>query len=285
MSTGHLAIIGCGDIGTRVGLQLEACGWHVSALRRRAELLPRVFERFSGDYTCAHDLEPLAAKCPTHVLFTPLPLGRDVSGYERGFAGGVDAMVGAGLLKGASFGIMVSSTRVYAESMGGWVDETSPLTDEDAAGQAIIQAENLWREALVSSTVARASGLYGELPGMLLSRVASGQASHQPERISNRIHRDDVAAALVFLLRATMNAPPPPILLLSDNSPTPIGQVEAWLAQQLGVSLAHNGAGSPVPRGNRRCDNRRLRSLGFELRYPSYKEGYQAMLSERTSIG
>lgn len=282
MSIGHLAIIGCGDIGTRVGLDLEKQGWRISAMRRRVEQLPSSFEGFAGDYTRVTDLLPLVAQRPTHLLFTPLPMGRDAAGYELGFMGGVSAMIEAGLADEVSFGVMVSSTRVYAESAGGWVDEASPLTTEDAAAQAIIRAENRWREALAHKTVARASGLYGELPGMLLSRVASGLASQDSDRISNRIHRDDVAAALVFLLRDSFCESLPATLLLSDSTPTPIGEVEAWLAQQLGVSLAYSNTATAAFRGNRRCNNQLLKDLGFNLRYPSYREGYAAMLSQRS---
>jgi nucleoside-diphosphate-sugar epimerase len=208
-------------------------------------------------------------------------MGRDASGYERGFCGGVTAMAASSLLKQVSYGVMVSSTRVYAESSGGWVDETSPLTEEDPLASAIIRAETLWHEGLAQATVARASGLYGELPAMLLSRVAAGRASADPSRCSNRIHRDDVAAALVFLLQHSLTAPPPPIVLLSDSHPTPMGEVEAWLAQALGVTLSSDNSASPGGRGNRRCNNQLLRGLGFELRYPSYQEGYRVMLAQR----
>lgn len=281
VSKGHLAIIGCGDIGTRVGRQLVHEGWRVSALRRSAGKLPSEFDGFAGDYSRCDDLAPLVAQRPTHLLFTPLPMGRDVSGYERGFCGGVTAMAESGLLKQVSYGVMVSSTRVYAESSGGWVDETSPLTEEDALASAIIRAETCWHEGLAQATVARASGLYGELPGMLLSRVAAGHASADPTRFSNRIHRDDVAAALVFLLHQSLSAPPPPIVLLSDSHPTPMGEVEAWLAQALGVTLSSDNSPSSGSRGNRRCNNQLLRGLGFELQYPSYRDGYQTMLAHR----
>jgi len=281
VNSGHLAIVGCGDIGTRVGKQLMGAGWRVSAIRRSAHQLPTEFDCFAGDYTNVADLIPLVAQGPTHLLFTPLPMGRDVSGYERGFLGGVSAMADAGLLKQVSYGVMVSSTRVYAESAGGWVDETSPLTHEDASARAIIRAEHLWHTSLSCATAARASGLYGELPGMLLSRVAAGRASPDPTRFSNRIHRDDVASALVFLLTQSLSVPPPPTVVLTDNEPTPMGNVESWLADTLGVNLAPDHSLRSGARGNRRCSNRLLRSLGFTLRYPSYQDGYRAMLSQR----
>ncbi len=59
MSNGHLAIIGCGDIGTRVGRQLVHEGWRVSALRRSAGKLPSEFDGFAGDYSRCDDLAPL----------------------------------------------------------------------------------------------------------------------------------------------------------------------------------------------------------------------------------
>lgn len=283
MSTRHLAIIGCGDIGSRVGRLLIDEGWRVSALRRSVGKLPKEFDGFAGDYCCPEDLAPLAAQRPTHLLFTPLPMARDVSGYKQGFCGGVTAMAKAGLLEQVFYGVMVSSTRVYAESSGGWVDETSPLTEEDPLASAIIRAETLWCEGLSQATVARASGLYGELPGMLLSRVAAGHASADPTRFSNRIHRDDVAAAIVFLFLRSLSLPPPPTVVLTDNQPTLVGDVEAWLAQALGVALSRDNppSSSPGMRGNRRCNNQLLRSLGFELRYPNYQDGYRVMLAQR----
>jgi hypothetical protein len=60
-----------------------------------------------------------------------------------------------------------------------------------------------------------------------------------------------------------------------------MGEVEAWLAQALGVTLSFDNSASPVGRGNRRCSNQLLRGLGFELRYPSYQEGYRVMLAQR----
>ena len=282
MKQEHLAIIGCGDIGTRVGLGLVDKGWKISALRRNPEKLPDSFTRFSGDYTRAESLGLIAELQPSHVLFTPLPAGRDTAGYERGFLGGVNALIESGLLRSSRYNIMVSSTRVYAEVDGGHVNEESPLTSVDPAAAAIINAERRFSETGHARTCVRASGIYGDLPGMLLARVQSGVASSDPSRISNRIHRDDLAGVLEFLFLEDVAAKPlPGYLVASDSEPTPIGEVEAWLAERLGVRLERPVMGVGSTRGNRQCNNQCLRSLGYVFKYPSFKEGYRSMLESQ----
>jgi len=284
----HLAIVGCGDIGTRVGLKLHAQGWSISALRRTVTALPPEFQGYAVDYTDPNALASLAYLCPDYLLFTPLPQGRDTLGYERGFRDPLAVLGTIGWLQSNVGAVMVSSTRVFAERDGGWVTETSPLTTDDAAAVAIQEGEDIVLSAPCTSTVLRASGLYGELPGMLVERVRRGAFSQDPDRISNRIHRVDLASiAATVLLNMAAGVATPPIMIASDDAPSPIGEVEGWLAETMGlggaaVPIKNPGPASPVPgaaqRGNRRCDNRLLHEQGFRLQYPSYKDGYQAML-------
>ncbi len=291
MSGPHLAIVGCGDIGARVGLKLHAQGWSISALRRNTAALPPEFQGYGIDYTDPNALASVSYLCPDYVLFTPLPQGRDVLGYQRGFRDPLAVLSTLGWLSSNVGVVMISSTRVFAERDGGWVTETSPLTTDDAAGLAIVQGEDILGSAPCHSTVLRASGLYGELPGMLVERVRRGAFSQDPDRISNRIHRDDLASIAAGVLSTMASgAATPPVMIASDDAPSPIGDVERWLAEHMGLTAdgapeQHResllSAKTPVTaqRGNRRCDNRLLRNMGFELSYPSYREGYTAMLA------
>lgn len=294
MSGPHLVIVGCGDIGARVGLKLHTQGWSISALRRSTSALPSQFQGYAIDYTDPNALASLAYLCPDYVLFTPLPQGRDTAGYQRGFRDPLAVLGTIGWLQSNVGVVMVSSTRVFAERDGGWVTETSPLTTEDAAAVAIQQGEDIALSAPCHSTILRASGLYGELPGMLVERVRSGAFSSDPDRISNRIHREDLAAiAAEVLSKMAAGITTPPILIASDNEPSPIGEVERWLAEHLGMgeALLHTKSLEPQvsvtglvtpQRGNRRCNNRLLHEMGLQLQYPSYREGYRAMLGEFT---
>ena len=94
----HLLILGCGDIGTRVGLSILQHGWRVSAVRRRPQLLPDDFDRIALDLTEAERFSELDQVSPDYVLVTPTPPSYDPVGYQSGFVGVAQALAGQGLL-------------------------------------------------------------------------------------------------------------------------------------------------------------------------------------------
>lgn len=274
----HLLIVGCGDIGVRVGSSLQSQGWKISGMRRRADQLPKTFSAIPGDYTKAADLAGLSELCPDYLLFTPTPTSRDESGYREGFDRPVSTLLAGGMIKALRGAVMISSTRVFAEKSGGWVNETAAITTDDPCADAIFSAEQQFSGGIPAATVYRASGLYDGSPkGHLVSRVSSGAFSADPNRYSNRIHREDLARAVEFaLLRAEQGQPLTGCYVASDDKPAAIGEVEAWLADRLGITYDPVAAVSEDIsfRGNRRCDNARLREAGFVFRYPDYRAGY-----------
>jgi len=285
----QLLIIGCGDIGIRVGLKWLDCGGSVSALRRNVSALPHGFAPLEGDYTLDAGLHALRDLSPDYILFTPLPAGRDPAGYQRGYAEAVGRIAHQGVFDCVKAAVMVSSTRVYAEQQGVWVDESAELTKTDDAALAIIEAEKRFLAVTPNQrgVVLRASGIYGSAlnnpnMGMLLQRVSRGERAADPTRMSNRIHRDDLARAVTFAFeRSTSNAALNGIYNCSDSEPAPIGEVETWLAQQLdlAVSPRDRTKASISVRGNRRVANQRLLATGFELTYSTYRDGYAEVLS------
>lgn len=272
--------LGCGDIGVRAAALGIPFNWRLLGVRRHPEQLPNTIEGIAADYTCVELLDILEPIQPDYVVMSPLPAGRDAAGYERGYLEPVRRLAASGWLARARYGVFISSTRVYAENNGAPIDESAPLTTSDANGMAIATAETTFLEAIPAGAVLRASGLYGNWPGMLLTRVARGEASANPERNSNRIHRDDLARAVWHLLteaeHGRVHTGP---FNASDDTPTAIGEVEAWLARQLGVVLQATAAPSLFGRSNRQVDNARLRATGFEFSYPDYRSGFGAMLA------
>jgi len=280
----HLLIVGCGDIGTRVGRGLSARGWHISALRRQPENLPGMFQAFAGDYTTDGGLASLADVKPDYLLFTPTPASRDEQGYRRGFSGAMSSIAEIGAAESLRGGVLVSSTRVFAETSGNWVDETSALAANDPFASAIIEAEKIFLALISGSTVFRASGLYDGSPqGRLVSRVAQGLFSQTGGRYSNRIHRDDLAMAIEFaFLQAEAKNPLSGIFVASDDLPARMSDIERWLAEQVGVPYAQRAVESAGgERGNRRCDNSRLKAAGFTFRYPDYRAGYAGLKASK----
>lgn len=279
MKSPHVLIVGCGDLGLRLGLRLKAEGWQVSAMRRRADQLPEGFNAVKGDYTQRSDLAGLIELQPDYVVFTPLPTTRDSIGYHQGYAAPVALMAELGLLSSLRGGVLVSSTRVFAQTDGGWVDESSPLTQSDPMAASIIEAEHQFLAACTGGTVLRASGIYGEWPGMLIQRLQRGLCSPDPERISNRIHRDDLAGIMAFcLLRLEGGETNAPVYIASDHQPSQVGDIEAWLIRELGLSKLTGAAASRL--ANRRCSSELLRSAGYCFSYPDYQTGFSALIKQ-----
>lgn len=282
MKRPHLLIVGCGDIGRRVAPLLLEQGWIVSGLSRSPDRLPEVLShRVAGDYTNPDSLEEARDLSADYVLFTPTPSSYDLAGYETGYAQGA-RVVASKLVPRIRRLIAVSSTRVYAERQGGWVDEESALADTDPYVGALVSAENELRRA-VTTTVIRPSGLYDGANPVWLRHVMAGQISVPASHFSNRIHRDDLASVIAQLLdMADKGIQIPPTLNVNDDEPATVKAVETWCLDALGISASSERSGSE--RANRRVSNQRLRALGITLKYPSFREGYAAAIEAAKAL-
>ena len=276
--------LGCGDIAVRVGRLLHATGCHLVGVRRSPGRLPPLFTELVADHAEPGTLARLADLAPDYVVTTLTPAGRSETGYQRGFLQATENLI-AGLAGHQPARILfVSSTRVYAEQEGGWVDEQSTLTRSDASAGAIIAAEQLLLDGSCPASVVRCSGIYGDPRGRLLDRIASGHlCPPEPVSFSNRIHRDDVAGFLAHLLRRDdAGGELAPVYNATDDAPVPQHEVEQWLAQQLGLvsgDLVFDA--QRMVTGHKRCRNERLHSGGYALAYPDYRRGYAQVLAAR----
>jgi nucleoside-diphosphate-sugar epimerase len=179
--------------------------------------------------------------------------------------------------------IWVSSTSVYGDNNGDWVDETTKPNPVTFSGEILLQAEQIIQNLPCSSTVVRFSGVYGPGRTRLLSQVQAGKGRPKlPEQWSNRIHADDCGAVLAHLIELfESNKPIEPIYLASDCEPVTQYDIRQWLAQKLDVSLIAEA----VKLGSiRRCSNHLLLDTGFEFNYPSYKEGYDALIEDQKAV-
>ncbi|MFV0278156.1 MAG: epimerase [Parahaliea sp.] len=276
-----LVVLGCGDLGCRLAGLLPA--WQVTGLCRNPARLPAPLRGPAVDYTLPGSLDGLAAMAPDYVLSTLKPLGRDAGAYRRGFVDATDHLLAGLGAHRPRLILMVSSTRVYAERDGGWVDEDSALTGSDPCGMAIWWAEQRLLDSAQRAAVLRCGGIYGDPQGRLLARVGRGEiCAPAPLRYGNRIHRDDVAGTLAhLLLRAEAGASLRPVYLGVDSEPAPQHSVESWLAQRLGVVAS---AQSEPSAAHRRCCNDALIDSGYRLRYPDYRSGYNAVLAQRSAV-
>ena len=190
----------------------------------------------------------------------------------------------------------LSTTGVYGDAGGGWVDETSPTEPSLPRSRARLACEQRWLASGLPVMSFRLPAIYG--PGRCpFQQLEQGTARlvHKPGQVFCRIHVDDIVGALLHGLEL----PPtdrPDVLNVSDDLPCPSSETLGYAAHLLGCKLpplqrfeAIAPAMSPMALSfwadNRRVSNRRLcQELGYRLRYPSYREGFAASLAEERGL-
>ena len=273
-------ILGAGDLGTEAGLRLVAAGHQVTAWRRRAGLLPGSFTAVPVDLADAGAELPAIDPDTGLVVFTPAAPERSAEAYRRTYLTAAQRVVAALERDGvhpARF-IMVSSTAVYGDAAGGLVDETTPIDPRTETAQVLAETERLVLGQGGNPVVLRLSGIYGPGRNHLVNQVWDGKARTAARVVwTNRIHRDDAAAAIVHL--GTMAATPEPLYLGVDHEPVDLARVQEFLAGQLGVAAPPSGEAAVNRGGDRRLSNARLLASGFEFAFPTYREGYASVLA------
>lgn len=184
----------------------------------------------------------------------------------------------------------LSTTGVYGDHQGGWVDEDTPLTAGTKRGQQRILAEAQWQALGLPLHIFRLAGIYGPGRGPF-AKVRDGTARRiiKPNQVFSRIHVDDIAQTLA----ASIARPNPgQIYNVCDDDPAPPEDVIAYAAECLGLpvppAVAWDEAEmSPMARSfyaeSKRVRNDRIKDeLGVRLIYPDYRAGLKALLAQET---
>jgi nucleoside-diphosphate-sugar epimerase len=277
-----ILLAGCGDLGTEAGLRFAAQGQCVVGWRRSPSKLPAGIEGVAADLS-APDLPPVPADTTAVVIAVAADSPSEDAyraAYVRGVSNVLDALERDGVTPGRV--LFVSSTAVYGDAHGGWVDEGTMPAPGGFSGRILVEAEELLHARLhgtgTTSTALRLGGIYGPGRTRLIDQVRSGSAVvPDAPRYTNRIHRDDAAAAIVHL--ATMSAAAAPVYVGVDDDPADLGAVLRFLAAELGLAEPPVGDAGPARGGNKRCSNGLLRSTGFDFAFPSFREGYRDILA------
>ncbi|MFN3863189.1 MAG: SDR family NAD(P)-dependent oxidoreductase [Erythrobacter sp.] len=268
----HLLIFGLGYTAARIKAGVQARGWKVRATGS------------AGDIAFA-DRAALAAALAdaTHILSSvpPAHTGGDPVLDTYG-----EALAGKALF-------YLSSTGVYGDRGGAWVDEATPTIGQSAAGRrhARAEADRAWLTR--GARVFRLPGIYG--PGRsALDRVRAGQARRidLPGQVFSRVHVEDIASGVVAAL--TQDAPAG-AYNLGDDWPCSGNEVTEHACRLLGLPLPpletlEEAGLSEMARGfymeNRRVANGKARRvLGWSPKYPTYVEGLESLLSPEAPAG
>ncbi|MET1076784.1 MAG: SDR family oxidoreductase [Pseudomonas sp.] len=282
MMNPSLLIAGCGDVGSRLGLRLVASGWRVHGLRRTTSALPAGILPLAGDLQQADCPEAWPSGALDYLVYSAAAGEHDEAGYRAAYVEGLRHVLAWLAQQGQSPRrlLFVSSSGVYGQQGGEWVDEASPAEAGSFSGRIMREAEQLALASGIPATLVRLTGIYGPGREWLLTQVRRGyRVASEPPLYGNRIHVDDAAGLLAFLLQADQRGQALDDCYLGvDDSPAPLAEVVAWLRERLGVS--HWSDESSVRRaGSKRCSNARARALGWAPEYPGYQQGYGAILA------
>ncbi len=279
----HVLIFGCGKIGAALAHNLIGGGYRVSGVRRSLATVPDSPLRYiTADITQAASLRRLDGQYHLVVIILP-PESRTETGYRAIYRTGIANLLR--VLQQCDVRppcIFVSSSSVYAQNKGEWVDEQSATSPVSYRGECLLHAEERILDFHRHSTVVRFSGIYGHGRRHLLDRLKTTcTVQRTPPLYTNRIHQADCVGTLTLICNNILQAiPMDPIYLASDHQPIEKWTLMNWLADKtrqtrpLALALDSN-----APQ-NKRCNNRKLRELGYHFQYPSYREGYSAMMKQ-----
>jgi len=285
----RVAILGCGYVGLELGRQLQP-DHEVVGVRRSEAGLEAIedagFEAVRADVTVPDDL--VRVPDADWVVFAASSGGRGAGAAREVYVGGQRTVLEAFADREdpPERYVYTSSTGVYGDHGGDWVDEGTPLDPTTPKTEVLVEAERIAREAFpergIAGQVVRFAGLYG--PGRYrLDRYLEGPVT---AGYLNMVHRDDAAGAVRYLLEAGIEEPE---VLAVDDEPVEKWSFADWLADECGVErppkrtkaerLEAGDLSEAAERRiltSKRCSNDRLRSLGYEFAYPTFREGYRA---------
>lgn len=262
----RVLIAGCGDLGSRAGLKLAALGHTVFGLRRNADRIPAPIVPIRGDLL--HLAEIALPPLLDAVVVALTPDERSAAGYQRTYVAGVEALQAD--KRCAAPMVFVSSTAVYGDHHGNWVDESSLCAPDGFNGQVLLNAEHL----LTNDLVLRLGGIYGPGREWMIRRARAG-GSASSVRWTNRIHVDDAAGVIAQAVDQQWTAG---ILNVVDTQPTLESEVLSWLANALNAAPPQLNADPVSDNKKVRCE--KLIGRGFVHRYPSFCDGYASMLRQ-----
>jgi nucleoside-diphosphate-sugar epimerase len=289
MSRSHLFCFGLGYTALVLGRSLAASGWVVTGTCRGAErqALLRQIGFSAVLFDRDRPVDATALNGVTHLLVSVPP---DAAGDPVFAVHAKDIAE----MQGLCWLGYLSTTGVYGDRGGDWVEETAQLLPSGERGRRRVAAEqswlSLWHDRGVPVHVFRLAAIYG--PGRSAFdalRAGTVRRIEKPGQVFSRIHVEDLAHVLI----ASMKRPRPgAVYNVCDDDPVPPAAVVAYAAELLGVEppplVPLNAAGlSPMARSfyadNKRVSNRLIKTeLGVTLRYPDYRAGLRAILAQET---
>lgn len=288
----HIQIVGAGYAGSRIAAYFREKKQKVWALTRsgkhNAEFEVLGITPVVADLTKPETLEKIPAA--HFIVICPAPgEKKDEEAYREIYLKGIGHYLAA-IRKNPKPNLIVylSSTGVYRDRQGEWVDETTPPEPDTEKGKILLEAEDQVLNSGFPAVVFRLAGIYGPQRNAVAragapshSRMTSSDTSG--DRWMNHIHVEDIAGAMPVIFNKGEAGN---IYLGVDDEPVLQSVFYEWLATSLrggqmpeaNASGTLAGTGSSRLRRGKRCSNKKLKTLGYKFQYPTFREGYSPAL-------
>lgn len=284
-----LLILGCGYVGEKLAKACVAEGITVTGTTR---------SEVRADELRATGIEAVVAESPEQLpdellaqcdgVLDSIPLARDESGMHASQLQWLPSITPK--LTNLKWAGYLSTTGVYGDAGGGWVDESWPCKPTSERGRLRLNAERAWLDSGLPTEVFRLAGIYGPERNIIDKLKAGGYRAVQwnPPHYSSRIHVADIVAALMAAMRSPR---PGRIVNVADDEPCPHAEYVSKLARLVGapapeILTPEEGGEQLSPamldffRDNKRVSNQLLhRELLPELRYPGFRDAVSELAS------
>ncbi|MGC4072639.1 MAG: NAD-dependent epimerase/dehydratase family protein [Nibricoccus sp.] len=288
LSGKRLVVFGAGYVGGELARQAVAAGARATVLTRNEE---------KAKAFAAEGIDAVVADVASGSWHGQIAGGADfvvncvsgggagIDGYRRSYFDGMRSMTEWLMTTGvAGATVYTSSTSVYPQDGGVRVDETAAVDRGGERPRVLVETEELLMglpKGAGRRTVLRLAGIYGPQRHHLLEQVRSGEVAGRGDHHLNLIHRDDICGAIWRALESP--AADGQIFNVTDDGAAPKAEIVNWLAGKLGlpapVFSGAPAAGRRAVTPDRVIDNAKIkRVLGWRPRYPSFREGYVAIL-------
>ena len=287
-------IFGCGYVGLALARELLESDVRVGALTRNSEKAGQLRELGLQEVIEA-DLQDAAWQGRIRENYRAVvncvsSAGGGLQGYRKSYVEGQQVIIDWARSQAIENYVYTSSTSVYPQDTGGWVDELADTSDAPPTGQVLLESEALLVNAgFPAHCILRLAGIYGPGRHYLLNQLkeGAGEIPGSGDYALNMIHRDDIVRAIYAALAAG-SAGGSGIYNIADDEPKTKAEVLAWLAGQLRlpepvfnpnkVSERLKRRGGRMP--HRRVSNAKARAgLDWQPQYPSFREGYADLLA------
>ena len=272
-------IIGCGQLGFSIVNNADPDVFKLYGFSRSLRKSPASIEMHQVDILKTEAIDVIKLINPEIIIYAVSADTQSIESYQDHYVVGLKKTYEAILeLDHFKHLFFVSSTRVYGQRTTKILSELDIAEPSDYGGEALMEAETVARQLKDKATILRLSGIYGPNRKRMI-QLAQSNPGNWPatNNWSNRIHEEDAARFIVFLMkRIMMNESIEPLYLVTDGVPTKQYDVLTWIRNRL--QLTTDTIELPILESGKQLQSVLLNQTGFVLKYPDFTYGYEAII-------